>query len=83
MWSGKSSRAGQKWRSKEESIRSNLRQYGVEHLFIDVLVADASRHALWRQHEFLDAIVADRESFLMSILKRKIMLLLLLKSSMR
>ena len=61
---GKSSRSGQKWRAKEESIRNNLRQYGHGQLYLDVLVADASRHQLWRQGtELLGAIIADRKLF--------------------
>jgi len=33
----------------------------LERFYVDVLIADASRHGLWRDQEFLDAIVADRK----------------------
>ena len=57
---GKSSRAGQKWRAKDETIRNNLRQYGFGGLYLDVLVSDASQHRLWREDAIFDAIIADR-----------------------
>jgi len=61
--SGKSSRAGQKWRQRDESIRDNLRQYNLSELFVDVLVADSSLSSLWRcrPSPLFDAIVADRQ----------------------
>lgn len=58
---GKSSRAGQKWRSKDESILNNLRQYGLDQFYVDILIADSSRRDLWRDRELFDAIVADRK----------------------
>ncbi|GFO28406.1 tRNA (guanine(10)-n2)-methyltransferase homolog [Plakobranchus ocellatus] len=55
----KPSRAKQKARSRDESVRSNLKQYGFESKYIDVLVADASRHKMWREGCHFDAIVTD------------------------
>lgn len=40
---GLSSRVGQKYRQKDQTIRNNLKQYGLESSFIDILVADFSR----------------------------------------
>ena len=45
---------------KDESILSNLRQYRLQHRYLDVLVADAAR-CVWRQGELFDAIITDRE----------------------
>ena len=46
---GKSSRCGQKWRRREESIRNNLRQYRLHDKFVDVFIADAAQLcSLWR-----------------------------------
>jgi tRNA (guanine10-N2)-methyltransferase len=56
---GKSSRAGQKWRAKDETVYNNLCQYGLGQYYIDVLVADASLSKLWRSQLLFDAIVAD------------------------
>ncbi|KAK7091203.1 tRNA (guanine(10)-N2)-methyltransferase homolog [Littorina saxatilis] len=53
------SRHNQKRRDKDESIRANLRQYGMESRYLDVLVADASRHDLWRNMPLFDAIITD------------------------
>ena len=55
------SRHNQKKREKDESIRANLRQYGLESQYLDVLVADASKHDLWRHLPLFDAIITDRE----------------------
>ena len=38
---------------------ANLRQYGLEHRYVDMLVADAAS-SVWRQQEVFDAIVTDR-----------------------
>ena len=59
---GRPSRSGtnQKWRSPDESVRSNLIQYGLCAKYVDVLVADAAR-TVWREGELFDAIVTDRE----------------------
>ncbi|KAL8586578.1 hypothetical protein ACOMHN_053931 [Nucella lapillus] len=53
------SRHNQKRREKDESIRANLRQYGLESRYLDVVVADASRHDLWRPLPLFDAIITD------------------------
>ncbi|XP_018612480.1 tRNA (guanine(10)-N(2))-methyltransferase TRMT11 [Scleropages formosus] len=55
---GKASRKNQKWRGPDENIRANLRQYGTEHLYIDVLVSDSSK-AIWREGPLFDAVVTD------------------------
>ena len=43
-----------------ESVEANLRQYGLERRYVDMLVADAA-NSIWRQHEVFDAIVTDRK----------------------
>lgn len=43
-------------------MEANLRQYGLEHRYVDMLVADAAS-SIWRQKEIFDAIVTDREHF--------------------
>ncbi|KAK6488630.1 tRNA (guanine(10)-N2)-methyltransferase-like protein [Huso huso] len=55
---GKASRKDQKWRGPDENIRANLRQYGAEKSYIDVLVSDASK-TIWRPRELFDAIITD------------------------
>ncbi|XP_036395260.1 tRNA (guanine(10)-N2)-methyltransferase homolog isoform X2 [Megalops cyprinoides] len=55
---GKSSRKNQKWRGPDENIRANLRQYGLEQFYMDVLVSDASK-TIWREGKLFDAIVTD------------------------
>uniref|UniRef100_A0A8C2C2E3 tRNA (guanine(10)-N(2))-methyltransferase n=1 Tax=Cyprinus carpio TaxID=7962 RepID=A0A8C2C2E3_CYPCA len=55
---GKASRKNQKWRGPDENIRANLRQYGTESLYVDVMVSDASK-PLWRKTAQFDAIVTD------------------------
>lgn len=44
---------------KDENVSSNLRQYGLEDRYLDVLVADAARN-VWRPGELFDAIITDR-----------------------
>lgn len=56
---GRSSRKDQKWRGPDENIRANLRQYGTEKLYVDVMVADASK-PVWRETALFDAIITDR-----------------------
>ncbi|XP_045485099.1 tRNA (guanine(10)-N2)-methyltransferase homolog isoform X2 [Pieris rapae] len=51
-------RVGQKVRNKEESIRGNMRQYGIMSQYLDVLVSDFSR-PLWRQDLKFDALITD------------------------
>ncbi|KAL4222875.1 tRNA methyltransferase 11 [Mactra antiquata] len=53
------SRCNEKKRAQDESIRSNLRQYGMEKYYIDALVADSSRPGLWREITLFDAIITD------------------------
>ncbi|KAJ8290884.1 hypothetical protein GJAV_G00018810 [Gymnothorax javanicus] len=55
---GKASRKNQKWRGPDENIRANLRQYGLEQFYLDVLVSDASK-TIWREGMLFDAIVTD------------------------
>lgn len=63
---GKASRKNQKWRGPDENIRANLRQYGLEKFYLDVLVSDASKPS-WRKGTYFDAIITDREfNFLQS-----------------
>lgn len=57
----KPSRSKQKTRSPDESIRNNLAQYGLEAYYCDIMVADASRHSMWRTSEIFDAIITDRK----------------------
>lgn len=58
--SGKASRKNQKWRGPDENIRANLRQYGLEKYYLDVLVSDASKPS-WRKGTYFDAIITDRK----------------------
>ena len=61
---GKSSRYGQKWRSRDETIVGSLQQYGLAGLYIDVVAADSSK-PLWRHsHSLFDAVITDRETLL-------------------
>nr|XP_056712318.1 tRNA (guanine(10)-N2)-methyltransferase homolog isoform X2 [Euleptes europaea] len=55
---GKASRKNQKWRGPDENIRANLRQYGLENYYLDVLVSDASK-PIWRKGMQFDAIITD------------------------
>lgn len=55
---GLSSRQGQKYRNKDESIRNNLKQYGLEDYFIDIFVADFSTKYLKDSFKY-DAIITD------------------------
>ncbi|XP_061574243.1 tRNA (guanine(10)-N2)-methyltransferase homolog isoform X2 [Cololabis saira] len=55
---GRSSRKNQKWRGPDENIRANLRQYGTEKTYVDVMVSDASK-PVWRTGALFDAIVTD------------------------
>jgi hypothetical protein len=51
----------QKERDKDESVHSNMLQYGMGSHYLDVVVADASL-PLWRSCFKLDSIITDRES---------------------
>uniref|UniRef100_A0A3B5MKW3 tRNA (guanine(10)-N(2))-methyltransferase TRMT11 n=1 Tax=Xiphophorus couchianus TaxID=32473 RepID=A0A3B5MKW3_9TELE len=55
---GRSSRKNQKWRGPDENIRANLRQYGKEDMYVDVMVSDASK-PVWRNTALFDAIITD------------------------
>ncbi|CAL8248226.1 unnamed protein product [Lota lota] len=55
---GRSSRTNQKWRGPDENIRANLRQYGKEQTYVDVMVSDASK-PIWRLGLHFDAIITD------------------------
>jgi hypothetical protein len=46
---------------KDETVFSNLLQYGFGDRYIDVLVADASQYQMWRPQVLFDAIIADRK----------------------
>ncbi|KAG8193817.1 hypothetical protein JTE90_029551 [Oedothorax gibbosus] len=54
----KPSRLNQKKRAPDENTRANMKQYGYESQYMDVLVADASL-PLWRSPSFFDAIITD------------------------
>ena len=58
---GKSSRHDKKWRKRGDGIRANMTQYNLASNYIDVLVADASLHQLWRQQTLFDTIITDRK----------------------
>ncbi|XP_041968045.1 tRNA (guanine(10)-N2)-methyltransferase homolog isoform X2 [Aricia agestis] len=51
-------RCGQKVRTKEENIRSNMKHYGSESKYLDVIVSDFSL-PMWRSDLKFDAIVTD------------------------
>ncbi|XP_033983093.1 tRNA (guanine(10)-N2)-methyltransferase homolog [Trematomus bernacchii] len=55
---GRSSRKNKTWRGPDENIRANLRQYGTEDMYVDVMVSDASKH-VWREAALFDAIITD------------------------
>uniref|UniRef100_A0A3Q1C4W7 tRNA (guanine(10)-N(2))-methyltransferase n=1 Tax=Amphiprion ocellaris TaxID=80972 RepID=A0A3Q1C4W7_AMPOC len=55
---GRSSRKNQKWRGPDENIRANLRQYGTERMYLDVMVSDAAK-PVWRKAALFDAIITD------------------------
>ncbi|KAJ8921986.1 hypothetical protein NQ315_008623 [Exocentrus adspersus] len=52
------SRIAQKKREKDESIRANMKQYNLEHRYLDVLVNDFAMQ-FWREGCKFDAIVTD------------------------
>jgi tRNA (guanine10-N2)-methyltransferase len=54
----KPSRCGMTQREHGECVRANLKQYGLESRYIDVMVSDISRHAIKDKFEF-DSIIAD------------------------
>ncbi|GFQ68820.1 hypothetical protein TNCT_8091 [Trichonephila clavata] len=54
----KSSRLYRKRRAPGECILTNMKQYGYESRYLDVIVSDAAL-PLWRCHSFFDAIITD------------------------
>lgn len=56
----KPTRVKQKVREKDESIKANLIQYGLEHLYLDVFVGDFSNCPFSDAIQF-DSIITDRE----------------------
>lgn len=54
------SRITQKTREKDESIKANLKQYGCDQQYVDVVVADFSK-PLWRDSLQFDCIITDRK----------------------
>uniref|UniRef100_A0A8C4R2X1 tRNA (guanine(10)-N(2))-methyltransferase TRMT11 n=1 Tax=Eptatretus burgeri TaxID=7764 RepID=A0A8C4R2X1_EPTBU len=55
---GKASRRNQVWRGPDESIKSNLCQYGLQDRYLDVFVGDASCPP-WREGPLFNAIITD------------------------
>ena len=51
----------------DENVRANLRQYGLESRYVDMLVADAAKCA-WREQELFNAILTDREIALPAVM---------------
>ena len=48
-------------RKSNESILTNLKQYGLHHRYLDVMIMDSSRPN-WRKTDgWIDAIITDRE----------------------
>lgn len=47
-------------RSSDESVAANIKQYGKESQYLDVVVADFSR-PLWKSDMRVDAIITDRK----------------------
>lgn len=67
-WSfpGRSSRVGKKFLTDNESVAANFKQYEIDDRFMSLIIADASRHTMWRcgnnkSDGIFDAIVADRK----------------------
>uniref|UniRef100_A0A915ASC3 tRNA (guanine(10)-N(2))-methyltransferase TRMT11 n=2 Tax=Parascaris univalens TaxID=6257 RepID=A0A915ASC3_PARUN len=61
---GKSSRVGKKFLTDKESVVANFKQYEIDDRFMSLIIADASRHTMWRCGDnrndgIFDAIVAD------------------------
>ncbi|XP_035207754.1 tRNA (guanine(10)-N2)-methyltransferase homolog, partial [Stegodyphus dumicola] len=54
----KPSRLNQKQREPDENIRANMKQYGFESQYLDVIVSDAAL-PLWRMPSFFDVIITD------------------------
>lgn len=58
----KPSRVNQKVRAKDESIKANMLQYNLQHLYLDVFVSDFS-HCPLSDTVVFDSIITDREYF--------------------
>ena len=56
---GKSSKHNVINRAKDESILTNLKQYGLQDKYIDILVADAAKHPWKTAVPIFDAIITD------------------------
>lgn len=56
----KPTRVSQKVRAEDEGIKANMIQYNLQHLYVDVLVADFSNCPIGDSIQF-DSIVTDRE----------------------
>lgn len=56
----KPSRVLQKAREKDESIKANMIQYNLQHLYLDIFVSDFSNCPLNNSFQ-LDAIITDRK----------------------
>lgn len=54
------SRIKQKEREADESIKANMRQYNLEHRYLDVLINDFSSPS-WKDGIQFDAIITDRK----------------------
>ncbi|CAK5068784.1 unnamed protein product [Meloidogyne enterolobii] len=57
---GKSSRVGEGLLGSDQSVRANFSQYGLsDGRYLGVILADSSKHKMWRHSGFFDAILAD------------------------
>lgn len=56
----KPSRALQKVRAADESIRANMKQYNLQHLYLDVFVGDFANYPL-KENLTFDSIICDRK----------------------
>ncbi|CAK5041664.1 unnamed protein product [Meloidogyne enterolobii] len=57
---GKSSRVGEGFLGSDQSVKANFSQYGLnDGRYLGVILADSSKHKMWRHFGFFDAILAD------------------------
>jgi tRNA (guanine10-N2)-methyltransferase len=68
----KPSRVNQKQRAEDESIKANMIQYNLQHLYLDIFVADFSNCPLSDAFQ-LDAIITDRKFPEISTIKQQIL----------
>ncbi|CAK5081694.1 unnamed protein product [Meloidogyne enterolobii] len=48
-----------------QSVKANFSQYGLnDGRYLGVILADSSKHKMWRHFGFFDAILADRDNFI-------------------